>query len=539
MKPENGSIACIPNRNEQGRVARFPHNLDARDRREIVPVPDMSLLSSQPRKDAKESGAYYTPGDVAEALVRWAVREDTDTLLDPSCGDGRFIARHANSVGVERDGAAAEAARQRAPRAELHERDFFSWAEWTTQRFDCAAGNPPFIRYQMFNGAVRRRALNLCAEAGAPFSSLTASWAPFLVVTASLLRSGGRMAFVVPASIGHAPYATPLIEYLIARFDLVRIVAIRRKLFPRLSEDCWLLFAEGFGGSTDVIHFEPIEHFGEFQFRGSAQIVPANEWRQAWNRRLRPYLLSTVERSMYREVAQRPDSSRLGLAASVGIGYVSGANEFFHLRPSEAAHWNIPEQFLHPTVRNGRVLPARVLSPRTIEEWRRSDQPMLLLRIPREVKPPAPVIAYPTLVFGYFFLIRANREGGQVARTDVVIDSQGNPVEGVVRFHQALCAMTGRLGVRDDASRYEAIAMALVEVSPGNPGEVTSDFPPDDSTVHFDPFFSTMYRRYDERYVVSVPLLAERTRRLEWAPDSPAFDAPPFRLLDYDLRIRG
>ena len=127
-------------------------------------------------------------------------------------------------------------------------------------------------------------------------------------------------------------------------------------------------------------------------------------------------------------------------------------------------------------------------------------------------------IAYPTLVFGYFFLIRANREGGQVARTDVVIDKQGNPVEGVVRFHQALCAMTGRLGVRDDASRYEAIAMALVEVSPGNPGEVTSDFPPDDSTVHFDRFFSTMYRRYDERFVVSAPLLADRTRRLEWAP---------------------
>ena len=146
-------------------------------------------------------------------------------------------------------------------------------------------------------------------------------------------------------------------------------------------------------------------------------------------------------------------------------------------------------------------------------------------------------IAYPTLVFGYFFLIRANREGEQVARTDVVIDSQGTPVEGVVRFHQALSAMTGRLGVRDDASRYEAIAMSLVEVSPGTPGELTPDFPPDDSTVHFDRFFNTLYRRYDERYVVSAPLLADRTRRLEWSPDSPAFDAQPFRLLDYDLRV--
>ena len=148
-------------------------------------------------------------------------------------------------------------------------------------------------------------------------------------------------------------------------------------------------------------------------------------------------------------------------------------------------------------------------------------------------------IAYPTLVFGYLFLIRANREGGQVARTDVVLDRHGEPVEGVVRFHQALSAMTGRHGMRNDASRYEAIAMALVEVSSDDMGELTPDFPPDDSPIQFDRFFNTMYRRYDERYVVSAPSLARKTRRSEWAPDSPAFEAPPFHTLDYDLRIRA
>jgi adenine-specific DNA-methyltransferase len=34
----------------------------------------------------------------------------------------------------------------------------------------------------------------------------------FLVTTASLLKQGGRLAFVVPAEIGHAPYAAPLVE---------------------------------------------------------------------------------------------------------------------------------------------------------------------------------------------------------------------------------------------------------------------------------------------------------------------------------------
>lgn len=354
----------------------------------------MPRSSIQAEAAAKENGAYYTPGAVAAALVRWAVRKGTDTLLDPSCGDGRFIARHANSVGVERDGPAAEVARQRAPCARVHQGDFFTWAEQAKRRFDCAAGNPPFIRYQTFKGTVRRRALDLCAEIGAPFSALTASWAPFLVVTASLLRAGGRMAFVVPASIGHAPYAAPLIEYLVARFDLVRIVPIRRKLFPHLSEDCWLLFADGFGGSTGEIHFTPIEHFGEFQFPIPAQVVPVLEWRREWNRRLRPYLLNPTERSLYQNVTRQPDSSRLGLEATVGIGYVTGDNGFFHLRPSEAAHWGIPDEFLHPTVRNGRVLPARTLSHDTIEEWRRSDEPMLLLRIPKGARLPAPVKEY-------------------------------------------------------------------------------------------------------------------------------------------------
>lgn len=144
-------------------------------------------------------------------------------------------------------------------------------------------------------------------------------------------------------------------------------------------------------------------------------------------------------------------------------------------------------------------------------------------------------IAYPTLVFGYLFLIRANREGG-VGRTDVVVDRAGKPVEGVIRFHQALSAMSGRLGIRDDASRYEAIAMALIEVAPPEVGEISSAFPAADSAIHFDHFFRTLYQRYDERYVVSAPLLAKRTRRLVWSSDSPALQDRPFLGLDYTLR---
>jgi len=42
-------------------------------------------------------------------------------------------------------------------------------------------------------------------------------------------------------------------------------------------------------------------------------------------------------------------------------------------------------------------------------------------------------MAYPTLVFGYLFLMRANRQG-RVAATDVVIDDNGLPVDGGAPF---------------------------------------------------------------------------------------------------------
>ncbi|MFK8250215.1 N-6 DNA methylase [Ancylobacter terrae] len=340
----------------------------------------MALLSQ------KHSGAYFTPDPVVAALVRWAVSDPADRMLDPSCGDGRFLAGHRNSVGIEQDPRSAATAVERAPWALVHEGDFFTWAGETAERFECAAGNPPFIRYQTFKGAVRARALNLCLGLGAEFTGLTSSWAPFLVATASLLKPGGRMAFVVPAEIGHAPYSAPLLEYLVANFSRVQVVAVREKLFPDLSEDCWLLYADGHGGRTSSIRFTALDRFDPAKAiapLAAGEDVPVTEWRETWGRRLRPFVLPASIRAIYARAAAHPASLRFGTAAQIGIGYVSGANDFFHLKPSLATKLGIPAALLQPAVRNGRALPAKQLTKSTIQQWHASDEPFMLLRLPK------------------------------------------------------------------------------------------------------------------------------------------------------------
>lgn len=353
------------------------------------------MAGTSPEYSQKRSGAYFTSADVSSALVAWACRKPSDRMIDPACGDGQFLALHRNSVGIEQNPISAHRAIERAPGALVHEGDFFTWAVETRERFQCASGNPPFIRYQTFNGEMRRRALSMCLDLGARFSGLTSSWAPFLVATAGLLKRGGRMAFVVPAEIGHAPYAAPLLDYLVASFSTVQIVAVRRKLFPTLSEDCWLLYTDGFGGKADTIDMTVVDEFVPAKTPPKPTVkIDVEEWRTVWNRRLRPYLLPASVRDLYAATLAEPGTHRLSDFAAVGIGYVSGDNDFFHLRPSDAARLRISPAFLLPSLRNGRAMPEKQITKATVDNWKRNDDPILLLRLTRDQALPAAVRNY-------------------------------------------------------------------------------------------------------------------------------------------------
>ena len=146
-------------------------------------------------------------------------------------------------------------------------------------------------------------------------------------------------------------------------------------------------------------------------------------------------------------------------------------------------------------------------------------------------------ITYPALVLGYLVLLRANRAidaslelaadavgdpSAELAANDLAFARGGELVAGIMRFHNALRELAGRRGIRNDVSRYEAIGMGLVEMASGAKGALLADYPENESSLRIEKFFSTLYLRYDERFVTSAPDLASKTRRLEWSADSPA-----------------
>jgi len=95
--------------------------------------------------------------------------------------------------------------------------------------------------------------------------------------------------------------------------------------------------------------------------------------------RLRALLVSEAIRSAYLELVLRAPARRLGSVARVGIGYVTGANDFFHLRPSAAAALGIPGELLRVSVRSNRDMVVEDVSHDVVRSWIADDRPVLLL----------------------------------------------------------------------------------------------------------------------------------------------------------------
>jgi hypothetical protein len=234
----------------------------------------------------------------------------------------------------------------------------------------------------------------MCAREGADFSALTSSWAPFIVVAGSLLKPGGRMAFIVPAEIGHSTYAVPLLDSLTKNFGRVVVIAVKEKIFPQLSEDVWLLYAEGRGGKSVRIELAIWERF-------QASQSPPDQTKKVTLRslsehggRLRKFLLPDRILDYYAELAGSAGVVKFGSVARISIGYVTGANHFFHLRPSVAERLGIPWSVLKVAVRKGEHLSRRSIDKRVVASWLRADEQVLLLDLSRAEPIPDSVNAY-------------------------------------------------------------------------------------------------------------------------------------------------
>lgn len=326
------------------------------------------------RDEKHRYGQHYTPETVASLLAAFAVRSDSDLVLDPSCGDGRLL-RYALAQKQEMGGRAgsgevfgidrsAEAILEAAKTGTTVAcADFFNTqpgARLTNgvtlpDRFDAIVGNPPYVRHEFMSAVEKRRIIHsLGAGSGHPWSGRSDLYVYFFARAADFLRAGGRLVFLTAGSWLDVAYGSVLRDFLLKNFRIIAVIeSIAESFFADASVNTVITVLERDPDETSrgrsVTRFvQLLKPLSEIVVRRSPvslarSIVEAettSDWRvrlvgqatlggeEKWGRYLRAedVFFEVVERG-------RTRLGKLSEFASVRFGVKTGANNFFYLTP--------------------------------------------------------------------------------------------------------------------------------------------------------------------------------------------------------------
>jgi len=134
----------------------------------------------------------------------------------------------------------------------------------------------------------------------------------------------------------------------------------------------------------------------------------------------------------------------------------------------------------------------------------------------------------------FMFCVRT-RQMLDVLTGDVAITAAGDVSDGIRRYHDVLARLAGRADLREDPTKYEAVALLLAAPGSGRRSHIIGHYPEEGSPLLFSEFFSKLYLQYDQRFVFAAPDLESTTRRVEWHHESPLFQDWPCH--EYEPRL--
>jgi len=209
----------------------------------------------------KRLGSWYTPSELIDVVVDGVLdgydpdRSRPITVLDPACGDGRFLTAVADRLtaeghrvdltGCDVDRAAIDSIGDPRIRA-LHADALVH--DWGRGGFDLVVGNPPFLS-QMASGTTRGGSSR---HGGGPYADAAAE---FLALAVRLARAdGGRVGLVLPQSILGARDAASVRRHVTELAELSwSWWAMRQQHFDASVNVCVVGLERPTHGSTDEL----------------------------------------------------------------------------------------------------------------------------------------------------------------------------------------------------------------------------------------------------------------------------------------------
>jgi hypothetical protein len=185
------------------------------------------LTKSLSKEEKKNGGIFFTPpACVVDIISRLRLSElSFDTILEPSCGSGEFISAlvreypRANITGVEYNHDIYSEVSQHfsaVTNVRIQHSDFLTYTthDGSVRAPDLIIGNPPY--YVMKKEEV-------APEYYPFFDGRPNIFILFIIKSAKLLREGGVLCFVLPASFMNSQYYDKTRKYIVRHFTILHI----------------------------------------------------------------------------------------------------------------------------------------------------------------------------------------------------------------------------------------------------------------------------------------------------------------------------
>lgn len=291
--------------------------------------------------EEKLRGVYYTPLQLAKAIVAMVDMPAKATVLEPSCGDGVFLDALfdvgkmdacENCLAIEIDHQEADAARQRYKKSKnvkIETSDFFDYYEENKdKRFDLILGNPPYIRYQYLTETQRREMSQILEASGMRTNKLINAWVCFVVACSQLLAPSGKLAFVIPSEILQVAYAEDLRLFLSTQFRHLTLLTFKKLVFPDIEQEVVTLIAEKGVGKTEIriVELDDLSSLSSLDL-SKIPFTPIPHSKEKWTQ----YFTNADEDKILRALRKDKRFAPFSDFGIINVGVTTGNNDFFSI----------------------------------------------------------------------------------------------------------------------------------------------------------------------------------------------------------------
>lgn len=377
----------------------------------------------------KKFGQIFTPPAIAHLMISWVTANmQGGRLLDPALGPGIFYRELAAELAKSAAESPEDASDSTFVSSLLSSFDFEGFeldpnlAELTRDAFttlgiplqcyaedflfahivrpyDGIVCNPPYIHFQdyKYHPEFLQEFTRLY---GLELNKLSNIYALFLVKALSLLKPGGRAAFIVPSEFLNADYGIGIKEFLLATRALTHLIIFdpALQIFPGfLTTSAILLFEKSAAHQIQMINLStlselptiqnyllnPVESYGlKVKNCDYSALDPKVKWKNYY-----------ADTTAHLHLEKKTNLTRFSKFANVRRGIATGANEFFTLSAEDAREHRIDRVYLSPCLTRASQLQDNFFCEADLERLIAAGKKVFLLNLTNKL-PDKHVLAY-------------------------------------------------------------------------------------------------------------------------------------------------